>query len=126
MTILYNLHEACMTKMNKKGLEVNMNNVTEIVSFEINDGIDYEAFTNIVDQLEREYHSKQPGFIDTELLYDSKNNTWLMLQHWESMIELKNASKQMFKEKCTEEFRAALNEKSVKIHAYPQIKTWHI
>ena len=101
-----------------------MNIVTEVVSFETQEGIGYNDFVKTVDMLECEFHSKQQGFIDTELLHDSKNGIWIMIQHWESMDDLKNASKKMFEESKTEAFRTALNTKSIKISTYPQIQVW--
>jgi len=98
--------------------------ITEIVTFETMEDVSYEEFVNSVDMVEREFHSKQPGFIDTELLYDSKHALWVMIQHWESIEVLKSASKKMFTESKTEAFRKALNTKSVKMSTYPLIKAW--
>ena len=101
-----------------------MNIVTEVVSFETQEGIGYNDFVKIVDMLECEFHSKQQGFIDTELLHDSKNGIWMMIQHWESKDDLKNASKKMFEDNVTKPFRKALNTKTIKISKYPQIQVW--
>lgn len=101
-----------------------MNIVTEVVSFETQEGIGYNDFVKIVDMLECEFHSKQPGFVDTELLHDSKNGIWIMIQHWESMDDLKNASKKMFEESKTKPFCGALNTNTIKISTYPQIQVW--
>lgn len=101
-----------------------MSIVTEVVSFETLEGIPCDEFVQTVDKLECDFHSRQPGFIDTELLYHSKNGIWMMIQHWESMDDLKNASKKMFEENVTEAFRAALNTKSIKMRTYAQIQVW--
>lgn len=74
--------------------------VTEIVNMKLMKDIAKEEFIAIVDELENDFHSKQAGFIDTELLYDEPNDLWIMVQHWETMEQLKAASKK------------------------PQIKTW--
>ena len=47
-----------------------MSIATEIVTMKIAQEITKDEFISIVDGLERNYHSKQPGFIDTELLYN--------------------------------------------------------
>jgi heme-degrading monooxygenase HmoA len=101
-----------------------MSIVTEIVTFETLEDVSFEEFVQTVDMLECEFHSQQPGFIDTELLYDSKQKTWTMIQHWESMDELKKASKKMFEESVTEAFRKALNTKCIRIRTYPQLQVW--
>ncbi len=98
--------------------------VTEIVTMKSVDNITKDEFVSIVDGLEKNFHSKQPGFIDTELLYDEQKNMWVMVQHWESMAQLKAASKKIFKDSAAESFVKALHPESVKMTIAPQIKTW--
>jgi hypothetical protein len=42
------------------------------------------------------------------------------------MVDLKNASQEMFEESITENFRNALDPKSVKMIIYNQIQTWSL
>lgn len=51
-----------------------MNVVTEVVTMKLIPSIMKEDFIAIVDNLEKHYHSKQPGFIDSELFYDERSN----------------------------------------------------
>jgi beta-xylosidase len=88
------------------------------------DDITKEGFISIVDGLERDFHSKLPGFIDSELLFDEKNNLWIMIQHWESAEQLKTASNKIFTESTAEPFIKSLNNKNIKMTIAPQIKTW--
>lgn len=101
-----------------------MNKITEIVTMQIIDGITKDEFIAIVDGLEINYHSNQPGFIDSELIYDETNNLWIMIQHWESKEQLQAASQKMFKDSTAEDFVKSINPKSVKMIITPQIKTW--
>ncbi len=98
--------------------------ITEIATMKLVEGITKEEFIFIVDGLEKNFHSKQPGFIDTELLYSESNHLWVMVQHWESMEQLKAASGKMFKDSAAEPFVKSLNTKSVKMTIAPQIKMW--
>ena len=43
--------------------------ITEIVRMKTVEGITKDEFIGVVDGLERNFHSRQKGFIDTELLY---------------------------------------------------------
>lgn len=97
---------------------------TELVTMKPSQGITKGEFITIVDGLERNFHSKQSGFINTELLYDEENNLWVMIQHWESLELLKAASNKMFVDSAAEPFVKALNPESVKITIAPQVKTW--
>ena len=83
-----------------------------------------EDFIRIIDGLERQFHAKQDGFIDTELLYDEKEDTWIMIQHWKSLTQMKAASSNMFKDSATETFRNVLDPKSVSIRTFPVLGNW--
>ena len=101
-----------------------MSIATEIVTMKIAQEITKDEFISIVDGLERNYHSKQPGFIDTELLYNEESNEWIMVQHWASMEDLKVASDKMFQDEEATPFVKSLDPSSVKMSILPQIKIW--
>jgi heme-degrading monooxygenase HmoA len=98
--------------------------ITEIVTFEKIGNIEKEDFISIVDRLEKEFHSKQPGFIDSELLYDEKDNLWFIIQHWETAEQLNASSKKMFTDGTAEAFVKSLNPKTVKMTILQQLKVW--
>lgn len=97
---------------------------TEIVTMKLVSNITKDEFISIVDGLEKDFHSKQSGFIDTELLYDKQNDLWVMVQHWESMEQLKAASKIILKDSAAESFVKSLIPTSVKMTIVPQVKKW--
>ncbi|HYH03575.1 MAG TPA: antibiotic biosynthesis monooxygenase [Bacillota bacterium] len=96
---------------------------SEIVEFKLVPGISDEDFIKRVEFLEAQFHSKQSGFIDTELA-KGQDGKWVMIQHWKSMAELKVVVKLMMKEPLTESFRMALDPTSVKMQLLQQVKTW--
>ncbi|MBY2476735.1 antibiotic biosynthesis monooxygenase [Clostridioides difficile] len=100
--------------------------ITEIVEFSVEENLSKGEFIEIVNDLEMKFHSRQPGFIDTELLYDEKSQKWIMIQHWDSMEDLKNSSSKMFKDSLTEKFRKALKSQTVKMNIMPQLKSWKL
>ncbi|NMS91500.1 hypothetical protein HGQ85_16385 [Clostridioides difficile] len=100
--------------------------ITEIVEFSVEENLSKGEFIDIVNDLEMKFHSIQPGFIDTELLYDEKSQKWIMIQHWDSLEDLKNSSSKMFKESSTEKFRKALKSQTIKMNIMPQIKSWKL
>ena len=101
-----------------------MSMVTELVNMKTNGSVSAQEFIKIIDTLERDFHSKQSGFVDTELLYDEKADLWIMIQHWASAKEMKAASSKMFKDSKTEAYRNAIDPKTVKISVYPTLQTW--
>lgn len=97
---------------------------TELVTLKLAQNIQREEFIAIVDGLEKNFHSKQPGFIDTELLYNDKNDEWIMIQHWASAEELNVASKKIFQDSAAETFVKSVDPKNIKMTILPQIQMW--
>ena len=98
--------------------------ITEIVTVKLADDITKDEFVSIVDGLERDFHSKQLGFIDSELIYDEQNDTWIMIQHWETAEQLKEASRKIFEDSAAKSFVQALDPKNVKMIIAPQLGVW--
>jgi antibiotic biosynthesis monooxygenase (ABM) superfamily enzyme len=101
-----------------------MDIVTEIVTMRTMAGIGKERCICVVDGLEKNFHSKLPGFIDSELLRDEKNDEWIMIQHWDGLDNLRSASKKMFNNPVTESFVQAVDPKAVKMIILPQVGAW--
>ena len=98
--------------------------ITEIVRMKTVEGIEEEEFIEIIDGLEKNFHSRQKGFIDTELLFHDEVKEWYMIQHWNSKEDLKEASKKIFMDKDAEKFVKSISKESVKILILPQIASW--
>jgi len=101
-----------------------MSIITEIVIMKTLEDVKKTDFINIIDGLEKNFHSKQPGFIDSELLYNDETREWIMIQHCISMEDLKSASEKMFKDTAAGSFVKALNPESIKMIMLPQLNTW--
>lgn len=104
-------------------LAMNRKVVTEIVSFDIDEAVSPDTFTEIVNTLELEFHMQQQGYIDSELAKGIKNS-WTMVMHWESMEEVKLASKTMMKSDLTKRFRETIIPSTVKMSYLEQIAVW--
>jgi heme-degrading monooxygenase HmoA len=98
--------------------------ITEIVSFDSKSEITENDFIEIIHRLETDFHSEQPGFIDTTLLHAEGTNNWGMIQRWDSLENLKKSSSNMFKNSKTEVFRNSIEPKSISIKIYNNIKIW--
>ena len=97
--------------------------VTEIVEFEIAEHVSKDSFVDIVSSVENNFHMKQRGYIDSELV-KGKDNSWTMIMHWESIDDARQAVKLMMQETSTEEFRQVVDPKTVRMSLLEQIKTW--
>ncbi len=101
------------------------NIVTEIVNFEIVKNLSESDFIKIVGIVEEKFHMKQSGYIDSELL-KGKGSCWTIIMHWESLEEVKQASKSLMKDAITDAFRKAIIPNSVKMSYLKQVETWKI
>lgn len=101
-----------------------MTATTEIVTMKTVEGISKEDFISIVDELERNFHAKQPGFIDSELLRDEKRDEWIMIQHWADLDNMRSASKKMFNNPVTESFVKSIEPQTVKMIMLPRAGAW--
>ncbi len=97
--------------------------VIEIVEFRTVPEMNDEEFIKIVEVLESDFHYRQSGFIDSEL-GKVKEGRWVIIQHWQSMAELKAVIKMMMKEPMTEEFRRAIDPASVRMTLLEQVMIW--
>ena len=104
---------------------MNNNTVTVNVEFKFNTDLPDEECIRIIDSVERNFHSRQKGFIDTELAKGS-NGKWVMIQHWATKEDFMAIVKLMMKDHSTEEFRQAIDPKSVKMQSLEQIQLWNI
>lgn len=98
--------------------------VTEIVTMKTIANTSMDDFIGIVDDLERNFHAKLSGYIDSELLYNEKEDEWIMIQHWMTREQLKVASQRMFQDAESALFVSTLDPKTVNMKILPQLRTW--
>lgn len=98
--------------------------MTEIVTMKITEMTARDTFIQIVDGLEENYHRKQAGYVDCELLYHDKMDEWIMIQHWDNAENLKRASREIFKHPAAKAFLEAVDSKSVTMWVSSQLAKW--
>ena len=98
--------------------------VTEIVSFKTISGISDNGLINIINNLDTNFLSKTKSYIDTELIKGKEEQSWTIIIHWRSMAEATEAIMEFAKSPLTEEYRNAIDPKSVNFHFTDQIWTW--
>lgn len=101
-----------------------MNICVEIAELRLAEGVDIENFLKEVDDLEINFHSKQEGFMSTELLQGSDEKSFVMIQHWKTIELAKKASGKMAKSNETLEFKKLLDPKAVKLRFFESIGNW--
>lgn len=71
---------------------MNQNVIIEWAPFELAEGFDEKTLLQASETLQREFLSKQRGFIRRELL-KGKNNQWVDLVYWQSREDAEQAAK---------------------------------
>ena len=99
--------------------------ITEIVKFKIVDGLNSGNFIEIVNRLQEGFHKKQNGYINCELAKGNDGN-WAMIMHWDSLPNLRSASKLLMKDDSAKEFRDALIPTSVKMTIMEKAREWNL
>lgn len=97
--------------------------ITEYVEFLTVAGTEDTTLVNIVDALEKQFHSQKQGFIRTELCKAGEGN-WVMIQHWATMADAKAVVGQMMRDPITEAFRKVLDPTTVKMKLMEQYQVW--
>jgi len=98
--------------------------VTEIVSFKTINGISDNELIRIINDLDTNFLSKTKSYIDTELIKGKEEQSWTIIIHWRTMAEATEAIMEFAKSPLTEEYRNAIDPKSVSFHFTDQIHTW--
>ena len=98
--------------------------VTEIVSFKTINGISDNELINIINNLDTNFLSKTKSYIDTELIKGKEEQSWTIIIHWRTMAEATEAIMEFTKSPLTEEYRNAIDPKSISFHFTDQIQTW--
>ena len=98
--------------------------VTEIVSFKTINGISDNELIKIINNLDTNFLSKTKGYVDTELIKGNEEQTWIIIIHWRTMAEATEAIMEFTKSPLTEEYRNAIDPKSISFHFTDQIQTW--
>lgn len=97
--------------------------ITELVQMRIREDIGGDAFISIVDTMEKEFHMKLDGCVDSEL-FKGDDDLWRMIMHWKSKEALKEASGLMMQSESTLDFRNCLIPSSVRILIFDQVGAW--
>jgi len=94
-----------------------MNNAVYYVSYKLKKGADVEKFLQAAEKLNKEYISKQKGFISWQQL--NEDNTWADLITFKTMDDLNNFKEVSRKPSETaKKFYAFMNPFSFKVHLY--------
>jgi phenylalanine-4-hydroxylase len=85
-----------------------MDNVVELVSFYLKEGITQADFLCVHEKFHNEFISKQKGYISHKLIV--KDNTWSELVVWETMEDVQSAFKAIYENAAAAEYMALIDD----------------
>ncbi len=98
--------------------------ITEIVTFQIKLGVAEENTIEIIDDVVNNFHKKQEGFINGELVKGEKENEWSMIYHYQSMENIKAVGEKIAQGTEMDKFKEIVMPESVKLQFLKQILSW--
>jgi len=93
-----------------------MRNVVEFASFSLKNGTSSQNFLSVSDKFNREFLSKQKGYISRNLVVDGK--TWADLVLWETMEDALTALDTAEGNAAACEYISFLNEESISVRHF--------
>ena len=91
--------------------------VIEVASFQLKQGVTPAEFAVVDKAMEREYISKQPGFLSRESAV-GPNNEWLVIVHWKSLTDADASMASFEKAAPTAAFMAKLDASTMVMKRY--------
>ena len=102
--------------------------IVEWAPFQLADGVDEATLLEASDALQKGFLSKQSGFIKRELL-KGKDNQWVDILHWSSLMEAKQAAKNVANSPICHKYFQLLcaadhSNPNAGVSHFEQVKTW--
>ena len=97
--------------------------ITELVRFKLL-GSTTEAQLLSKAQLLNDFHKKQDGYIDCELVKDVNEESWYFIYHYECLEKVMKVGEKLCQSKAFDEFMPLLVPDSVNVSFYKQLKKW--
>jgi hypothetical protein len=97
--------------------------ITEFVKFKMLDSTSVEHLL-LKAEILNEFQIRQDGYIDSELVKKSDENSWCLIYHYESLEKVKVIGEKMRCSKVFDEFIPLIEPGSLEITFCQQFKKW--
>jgi len=98
--------------------------ITEFVKFKALETTSDEQLISKADLNVNDFHKKQDGFIDAELVKDIEENTWHFIFHYESLEKIKAVGEKLRKSKEFGEFIPLIAPESIRASFHEHLVKW--
>lgn len=91
-------------------------NIVELASFKLKEEISLEFFLEVSNRFQKEFVSKQPGFIQRQLI--KKDNIWCDLVIWESQESAEAVLSEMGQSEAAQSYGSMIEPGSVTVEHF--------
>ena len=98
--------------------------ITELIVFELKKGIAKNQVVNQANKMVNDFHKKQDGYVDMELICDPSEDQWKMIIHYETMEDIEKVKLNIPNSKAIKDFTALVLPESLKVSFYDQLQKW--
>lgn len=98
--------------------------ITELIEFEVCEGISNEQLITKAEKVVTDFHKKQDGYIDMELVKDNLKGIGKMIVHYETMEDIEKVKNNIPHSKAVKEFTGLLKPESLNVSFYEKQKKW--
>ena len=98
--------------------------ITEFVKFKGLENRSDEQIITASENFINDFHVKQDGFIDVELIKPFEGNDWMLIFHFENMEKVKAIGEKMRSSKEFGEFATAIVPGSISVSFNHKLKGW--
>lgn len=98
--------------------------ITELIEFEKKAEITNKQLVEQAEMIVNEFHKKQDGYVDMELISDKTNQHWQMIIHYQSMQDIEKVKENVPKSEVLNDFRNLVIPETMKVTFHNQHGKW--
>ena len=100
--------------------------ITELIEFKLKGTTTIDALVEQLDKVYTDFHIKQQGYIDTELIENTQTGFWQMIHHYETMEYIEKLKETLPHSEAIKGFNTLVEPETFKVSFYNQHRTWKV
>jgi hypothetical protein len=98
--------------------------ITELIAFEKRNEISSNELIDVAEKVVTNFHKKQDGYVDMELIKESSGRLWKMIVHYQTMEDIEKVKINIPQSKVIKEFTQLVIPESMDVSFFEQQQKW--
>ena len=98
--------------------------ITEIITFKKREETTTDQLVRRADKVVSEFHKKQEGYYDMELICNNSSQLWQMIVHYQSMNDIEKVKKNISHSTVIKSFTELILPETMEVTFYEQLGKW--